>query len=405
MLLKLAWRNIWRSPTRSFVVIGAIIIGVWSVIFLLGIMGGIANSYINNAIQKETSHIQIHHVDFPKDKECKYYLNNSNEILKKVENIPTVKGTTMRSLSNVMIASSRATRGVKVNGIMPQREKDLTGIKESIIEGKYLDEARKNSIIISSRLAKKLKVKIRSKVVLTFQNIDGEIISGAFRVSGIFNTKNAVYDENTAFVNSRDLNKLLGKENIGHEVLIYLDDMKNIEPTLAQLKELFPDKLVQSYEEILPELKLFENQIKIGGKIYMVIFMLALIFGIINTMLMAVLERVRELGMLMAVGMNKIKVFFMIVLETVILGFFGAPIGILLGYVMTSYFSQQGINLAFFGEEGMQQFGMTTFIYPIVNTDDYSSLAFAVFVTALLASIYPAIKAIRLKPVEAIRKI
>ncbi len=404
MLFKLAWRNIWRNPTRSFVVIGAIIIGVWSVIFLLGIVGGMVNNYINNAIQRETSHIQIHHPDFPEDKECKYYLDNSKDILKKVESLPTVEATSIRSVSNSMIASSRGTQGVKVAGIMPQREKDLTGIKETMVEGKYLDEARKNSIIISSRLAEKLKVKVRSKVVLTFQNIDGEIMSGAFRIAGLFDTKNTMYDKNVAFVNIRDLNKLLGKENIGHEVLVYLDDIKNIDTTLAQLQGLFPDKLVQSYQEISPELGLFESQIQIAGKLYMVIFMLALIFGIINTMLMAVLERVRELGMLMAVGMNKIKVFFMIVLETVILGFFGAPLGILLGYVMTGYFSKHGINLSFFGEEGMQHFGMSSFIYPVVKTDDYLALAFAVFITALLASIYPAIKAVRLKPVEAIRR-
>jgi len=133
--------------------------------------------------------------------------------------------------------------------------------------------------------------------------------------------------------------------------------------------------------------------------------MLALIFGIINTMLMAVLERVRELGMLMSVGMNKIKVFFMIVYETILLGFIGAPIGIFVGYIMTSYFNKVGINLVFFGEEGMQQFGMSSFIYPVVEPQEYINLAFAVFITALLASLYPAYKAIKLKPVEAIRKL
>lgn len=137
----------------------------------------------------------------------------------------------------------------------------------------------------------------------------------------------------------------------------------------------------------------------------MFIFMLALIFGIINTMLMAVLERVRELGMLMAVGMNKIKIFFMIVLETILLAVLGAPIGLAVGYFVTSYFNKTGINLFFFGQDSMEQFGMSTFIYPTVESQEYLNLALAVMITAVLASIYPAIKAIRLNPVESIRKV
>ena len=405
MILKLAWRNIWRNPTRSLVVIGAIIIGVWSVIFLMGMIYGMATSYVNNAIQKETSHIQIHHPSFPEDNESRYYLDNAAEVMDKIESLPSVKGTMIRSLSNAMIGSSRGTRGIRVNGIYPDREKDITGMGESIVEGEYLNDEGKNSILISSRLAEKLKVKLRSKVVLTFQQVDGEIISGAYRVTGIFDTHNSMFDDNIAFVPIQSLNRLLGKDNIGHEAMIYLNETTAIDTTMVQLKAMFPGLLVRSYREISPEMELFESQIGMAGQIYMVIFMLALIFGIINTMLMAVLERIRELGMLMAVGMNKVRVFFMIVLETILLGFIGAPIGILLGYLMTSWFSVHGINLVMFSEEGMQQFGMSSFIYPVVKSEDYLSLAIAVFITALLASIYPAYKAIKLKPVEAIRKL
>jgi len=404
MIFKLAWRNIWRNPTRSFVVIGAIVIGVWSVIFLLGMVYGMATSYVNNAIQKETSHIQIHHPQFPDENESKYFLSDADKVLEKIEKISTVKQTTIRSLSNVMIGSSRGTRGIKINGIIPEREKEITGMGESMVEGDYLDDSGKNHIIVSTRLAEKLKVKLRSKVVLTFQSIDGEIIAGAFRIKGLYDTKNSMYDDNVAFVHIKALNKLLGAENIGHETMVYLDHIDNLDTTMVQLKSAFPDQLVQTYKEISPELSLFEEQIGMAGKLYMVIFMLALIFGIINTMLMAVLERVRELGMLMAVGMNKVKVFFMIVLETILLGFIGAPIGIFFGYIMTSYFNKNGINLFFFGEEGMQSFGMSSFIYPEVAPQEYITLAIAVLVTALLASIYPAYKAIKLKPVEAIRK-
>jgi ABC-type lipoprotein release transport system permease subunit len=405
MILKLSWRNIWRNPTRSLVVIGAIVIGVWSVIFLLGMVYGMAKSYVDNAIQKETSHIQIHHPHFPDEKESKYYLEEPDQILEQIQTLPSVRATTIRSLSNAMIGSSRGNRGIKVNGIIPEREKDVTGMGEAMVEGEYLDESGKNHILLSTSLAEKLKVRLRSKVVLTFQTVEGEIISGAFRVNGLFDTNNEMYDNAVAFVHINALNRLLGKQDIGHEALIYLDNIEHLDTAMTRLKSMFPDLLVQSYKEISPEMELFEEQIGMAGRVYMVIFMLALIFGIINTMLMAVLERVRELGMLMAVGMNKLKVFFMIVFETIMLGFVGAPVGILFGWLMTIYFNKTGINLVMFAEEGMQQFGMSSFIYPEVATQEYFVLAFAVFITALLASLYPAYKAIRLKPVEAIRKL
>lgn len=404
MLLKLAWRNIWRNPARSFVVIGAIIIGVWSVIFLMGVMQGMINSYVENAIKRETSHIQIHHPEYMKDKESKFYMDSAQQIVTSVEKIEGVKAATIRSQSNVMIASSHGTRGIRINGIIPNREEPLTGLKELLVEGSYLEQGKVNQILLSSRLAEKLKVKLRSKIILTFQTLEGEIISGAFRIKGIFDTKNAMFDDNIAFVDLNSLNDLLGKENIGHEAMIYVDGVEQLDSTVLALKNAFPDLLVQNYREISPELGLFETQIGMAGRIYMVIFMLALIFGIINTMLMAVLERVRELGMLMAVGMNKIKIFGLIVLETILLGVVGAPIGIALGYLVTSYYSTRGINLVIFSKEGMEQFGMTNFIFPSVNPDDYLFLAMSVFITALLASLYPAYKAIKLNPVEAIRK-
>ncbi|MEM1124606.1 MAG: FtsX-like permease family protein, partial [Bacteroidota bacterium] len=158
------------------------------------------------------------------------------------------------------------------------------------------------------------------------------------------------------------------------------------------------------YREISPEVQLYESQIDISSAIFTTIFMLALIFGIINTMLMAVLERNRELGMLMAVGMNKRKVFGMIVLETLFLGVFAAPIGLLLGWLTITYFGNTGIDLSAFSSS-MEQFGLETQVYTELPAKYYVSLALSVLVTAILAALYPAWKAISLRPVEAIRKI
>jgi ABC-type antimicrobial peptide transport system permease subunit len=141
-----------------------------------------------------------------------------------------------------------------------------------------------------------------------------------------------------------------------------------------------------------------------SSTIITLIVMIALIFGIINTMLMAVLERIKELGVLMAIGMNKIKIFGMVVLETLILSLIGLPIGVFLGYLTITSLQKTGIDLSAY-EDSLAEYGMSSIVYPDFDTSYYLTIVIAVFLTALLASIYPAVKATRLKPVEAINKI
>ena len=402
-ILKIAWRNIWRNLTRSLVVIGAIVIGIWSIIFLVGMVNGMIDSYVDNAIKNEVSHIKIHHPEFIKDKESKFYISDVNHVKSGVDTISGVKAVSYKTILNAMISSSHSGRGISAIGVVPKDEVMVSGVSNRISEGNYFSDKKKNQIIISKRTAEKLKVKLRSKVVLTFQNLENEITMGAFRIVGLFETGNNIYDESVVFVNQKDINKLLDFEGNGHEVAILINDLSDLEKIQKKIAKLYPDLLVRTYKEVQPELALFQSQIKMAGIIYMVIFMLALIFGIINTMMMAVLERVRELGMLMSVGMNKGKVFLMIVVETILLAMVAGPVGLVLGYFTNSYFNKNGINLFFYSEEGMKQFGLSKFIYPNVHVETYYQLVLAVSVTALLGSLYPAWKAIRLRPVEAIR--
>ena len=403
MIIKIAWRNIWRNLTRSLVVIGAIIIGIWSIIFLVGMVNGMIDSYVDNAIKNEVSHIKIHHPEFIKDKESKYYIPDVISVKNMVDTITGVKAVSFKTIINAMISSSHSGRGISAIGVVPKGEVMVSGVSDRIIKGNYLSGTKKNQIIISKRTAEKLKVKLRSKVVLTFQNLENEITMGAFRIVGLFETGNNMYDESVVFVNQNDINNLLDFNGNGHEIAILINDLSDLDKIQKNIATLFPNLLVRTYKEVQPELALFQSQIKMAGIIYMVIFMLALIFGIINTMMMAVLERVRELGMLMSVGMNKGKVFNMIVVETILLAMVAGPVGLTLGYFTTSYFHKQGINLFFYSEEGMKQFGFDKFIYPNVEPETYYQLVVAVSLTALLGSLYPAWKAIRLRPVEAIR--
>ena len=242
------------------------------------------------------------------------------------------------------------------------------------------------------------------------QDLEGEITPAAFRVVGIFHTGNKPFDEGHVFVQRKDLNRLLtltsgdqvDPTSLGHEIAMLLHDTKNIPTVQAAITK--PDWKVENYREISPDLELYESQMEFVSTIYLSIIMLALTFGIINTMLMAVLERIRELGMLMGIGMNKLKVFLMIMLEAVFLGAVAAPIGLLLGSLTIYFLGQSGLDLSMYSDS-LEMYGMSPIVYFDVPSKVYWQIPVFVACTAILAALYPAYKAIKLKPVEAIRKI
>lgn len=405
MLLNIAWRNIWRSKLRSFVVIGAVIVGIWALIFLMSFVEGMVNSYIYNAIQYETSHIQLHHPQYKDDRDIQYDIQDAQMAIELLSDHPDVLNVSERLLINGMLSTANGVRGAVVKAIDPASEKNLTHMNEKVIEGNFFETDSRNPIVVSQSVAEKLKLKLRSKVVLNFQMVNGDLSAAAFRVVGIYKTSNRQTDELVSYARLDDVRELTGMgPGRFHEIALTVRDLEFVDEVRDDLRNELPGTLVESYKEISPDLELFNSQIKINMIIMTTIVMLALIFGIINTMLMAVLERVRELGMLMAIGMNKIRVFKMIVLETILISIIGTPIGLFLGYLTVNGLNKQGIDLSLWAK-GLEKFGMSNVIRPTLQSDAYITIVVAIVVTAVIGSIYPSIKAIRLKPVEALRKL
>lgn len=408
MIPIIAWRNIWRNRTRSWVVIGAIALGVWAAIAMSGFATGMARGYVRSAVDNIVSHIQIHHPEFKKDFDIHYRVANSGSLVDSIAGLPEVKAVTSRTIVNGMISSAKGARGIQIKGIDPEAETGVTGLNKKVDEGEYFDGSRRNEILISHALAEKLQVKLRAKMVLTFQDLDGEITTGAFRVVGLFDTGNKPFDEYHIFMKKSDLTGLLVPDSTNvdlvHEIAILLNDPLQADEVSKQLQSRRPELLSETYRQISPDLQLYESQINIVSYIYLSIIMLALVFGIINTMLMAVLERIRELGMLMAIGMNKWRVFSMIVLEALLLGVIAAPLGLMIGWLTIYYIGTYGLDMSMYSES-LKMYGLEQVIYFEVLPSVYYQAAIAVIITAFLASIYPAWKAVRLQPVEAIRKI
>lgn len=402
MLFKLAWKNIWRNKRRSFVIITATALGLWGGLFATAIMIGMWETAIDSAINRDLSHIQIHNPGFTAEKQIGNFISHPQSIASSLSYITEIVNYSSRTVIEGMASSPTSSQGVKILGIDPENEKKITDNYQKIVEGSYFGETRRNSIVIGKKLADKLKLRLNSKLVCSFQGLDGSIIYSSFRISGIFDTESSTFNEMNVFVLQSDLNRLLNVESLIHEIAIKTKSSLFVDTVKSQLQHKFPNLAVDSWKDLAPEFRLTQETLYIQMYFFVGIILFALLFGITNTMLMSVLERVREFGMLMTVGMKKIRIFTLILFETVLLSLAGGFVGVVLAAVTTEYFAISGINLSAF-TEGLAIYGVSPMLYPDLPIDVYVVMTIMIISTSVIAAIYPSIKAIRLQPAVAIR--
>jgi putative ABC transport system permease protein len=400
-----AWRNMWRNKLRSLIIIGAVTIGIFAGVFLMAFSNGMVNSRVNAVISSEISHVQLHQSGFRVNDQFSLRVSATDSILKKISQTPHVVAVSKRIIINSMIASAETGIGVKITGIDPIQEIKVTNIHSKITEGEYIDKNSRNPAVISEKLAQKLKVGLHNKIIITVQDDEKNITSGAFRIVGIYTTDNLMFDEANIFVRYNDLARLTGiSVNEAHEVAVLLDKNENTDAVTQTLSAYFPNLEVKNWLQLSPDAGVLVGVMNQYTYIFTIIILMALCFGIVNTMLMVIMERVRELGMIIAIGMNKVKVFSMIMLETVFLSLTGGTLGIILGWVASKYFERAGINL-YFWKEAFGEIGLSSIIYPIIETQAIVFTTIMVIIAGIVSALYPALKAIRLKPTQAIRSI
>ena len=405
MIFKIAWRNVWRNKSRSAVVIMAIAIGITAAIFFAAFMTGMVNQQIDRGIKIESSHFQICHPDFTMNEDLGMYVSNAEDLVRTLELKPEVKSVTTRIVSNGMASTANKAMGVRILGVDPEMEKQTTALFTKLDTGTYFEGNSKTApILISRKQAEELKIRLRSKIVLNMPDVDGNVSYGLFRVVGIFHTGNGIYDGATMFVKKEDLQPLISTpENAVHEIAVMLSDAQLMPQLITSLSRQFPNVKIRDWGELLPTIKMYSGFIDQFNFILLSIILIALIFGIINTMLMVIMERTHEIGMLRAVGMSKAKVASMIVLETVLLSLVGGVIGCIMSFVIIGWMGDVGIDLSA-QMSGIEDLGWSPIIYPEVEFSFYFQITIAVTITAIIAAYFPAKRAIKLNPATAIRE-
>ncbi|AYO22755.1 ABC transporter permease [Vibrio owensii] len=406
MLVKLAWRNLWRNKLRTSIMLGAMVFGLMGVVAMMGFMNGLVDSMIKNAISWQTSHLQIQQKSYLVNPELKDVIPDAEKISKVLASNREVKAISERFLADGMIASARSTRGIRINGVNIDQEQNITPLSQHIVDGEWLSEEGRNPILVSSKIAERLKLRVGSKVVLTLSDVNGEVAGAAFRVRGIFKTPSTGFDDGNVYVRKNDLEKVAGLSGT-HEIAILLTSNNDAElkQLLAFTHSILPPESqdllsVRPWQEIQPLLSTMMSTMDVSNQVMLVVFVLAMTLGIINIMLMSVFERTREFGVLVAVGMQKHKIRLLIVFETLFLGLSGCALGLLGSAIMLKVLSITGLSLAGMAE-GLGAYGVDTLLYPRVSIAEYQMIIVAIFVASFIAALYPARQILKHRPVDA----
>jgi putative ABC transport system permease protein len=403
-LIKISWRNVWRNKLRSFVVIISVVFGLLGGIIIIAMSYGLNEERMNNAVETYLSHIQIHNKSFSEEYNIKHTIDNLEGIENAINNDSRVVSYSKRIILNGMLSNSNGSYGIQVKGVDPIEEAKVTNTYEKIIEGEYFKSKRDNTILIGKKLADRLNLKIKSKVVITFQDENYELTSLLYRVEGIFRSGNSRYDEANVFVKNVSITKNLPNFSGYHEIPILLTDIELRNQVKNDLISKNSNNLIEGWDDISKDLAYANEMLAAVLYIFMMIILSGLSFGIVNTMLMAILERRKEIGMLMSIGMSRFKIFLMISFETMFLSIVALPIGLILSYSIVEYYSVVGIDLSIV-EAGLENFGVGTRLYFKVPNQEYFIVAIMVFVISIISSIFPSVRALKINPVEATKTI
>jgi len=401
-LLAFCWRNLWRNKIRSGIIIGAIASGLTGGMLTFAFMKGLSDQYVHSAIATEVSHIQLHHPQFLLNREWGYRIPATDSVIAAIARRPQVAAISKRLITSAMAGSPQTAAGVNLEGVVDSTERSVTDLCTRLIAGDYFGSAS-NQILIGARLSRKLQVGLRGKIVLTLQRADGELTGGAFRIAGIFHSDNSMFEETQVFIRFDELRQLAGLDHEdAHEIAIRLYRDSETDAQTQALAQSFPNLRVQSWKEVKPELAMMSGVMDQMLYLFLVIIMIALAFGIINTMLMALFERRREFGLLLAIGMKKRYILRMILSETLLLSLIGATAGVCAATALVLGLGRVGINLSAFSQ-GLSAMGYSPRVFPALHPEFYLVLTGLVIITAAVASIYPVYWATGVQPAEAIR--
>ena len=404
--MMLGWRNLWRQKRRSFVVILSIMLGVVLMLLSIALMNGMITQMLDNNISTKLGHITVSEKGYFESMKLESNFFPDGRILTAIGNDRDVVAYSPRAKAFGMIRTGESSRGVIVMGVYPEMEKKISKINEYTVKtegSRYLDSTDGNDILISKSLAEKLDVYVGDKLVLILQDSNKDMNGIGLMVKGLFQTPVKDYDNGVVYIGIRRLQQITGLGDNVSEIMIITKNKDIVDRVKPRLVKNINDSglEIMTWKEMAPyilsAIGLVDQQMLI---FYFIIF-ITIVFSIANTLIMSIMERFHELGVMKSIGTRPSQIFFIILFEAFNLGAVGLTAGLAVGVAIIKILAINGIDFSLF-MEAMRQWGAGSIIYPLVFVKDIILSIIVVQLTTIIAAIYPAVKAARIKPLEAL---
>jgi len=401
VLFTLAWRYLWRNYRRTIIMLLAFMVGIWAMLFMIAIMRGMVDDMVESRVQSFVGHVQIHHSDYLDDPSIVNRIPEPDAALRDYLQQHDLQWADRLRVPAV-ISSEYESRSVVLMGINPQQELQVSQIPQGIIEGHFLQNADDNGIVIGKRLAQRLDTEVGKRVVLMSQNPDNDLADQGFRVVGIYSAEMPSLEEQFVFIGMETAQNLLGVSDSVSEIEIHGSDYRNVDWIYQAVAALEPERDVTPWYQLDPYLGSILTIMDGFVFVWIVVMFLALSFGLVNTLVMAVYERVREIGLIMALGMRPSAILIQVLMETLLLLVLGLALGNLL-MLGTVILLPEGIDISRWAQ-GMEMAGMPSRLSFAMSWQDLLLANSIVIILGLLAGLLPAWRASRYDPVEALNK-
>ncbi len=405
---KMAWRNIWRNPRRSILTMSAVAFATLLLIFMLSWQFGSYETMIDSVVRIHTGHFQIQAKGFNDKRSIRLVVSDPEAVGKILDRHQEVKHYTFRAGAFALISSKKRTYGAMIVGIDPEKERFVSTLGQLIREGSYLASDDGPQALVGRLLAERLHIELGSELVILGQGRDGSVAATVVKIKGIFSSGQDAFDRSVIHIPLGFFNDVFTMRGAVHEVVAVigsLGDLPQIKRAVNNVLSGMPQKyplVALDWKELMPGLIQAIHMDLISGFIFYIILIVVVAFSIMNTFLMAIFERIREFGVLMAIGTTPGRLTKLLLAESITMTLIGILFGIFIGSIITWYFQVYGLVISG-ASELLGAYGLPEKMHPQLSILSVGIGAGVVLVITLLAALYPALKVGRLRPVEAMR--
>ena len=402
---RLAWRNLWRHPRRTWLTVGAMVFANIILVFLISLQVGMYGMMINNSLRAQTGHLQVQAPGYKDDHKIRQVVP---DVIGLATGLRSGLGTgevAARASAFVLASSAERTYGLQVTGVEPEFESQVSSLPGLVTEGRFLGDMYASEIVIGTVLARNLQVEVGDELTFLGSGLDGSFAAAVVTVVGIFDSGVSDVDRGFAEVPLGFFQETFEMGTAGHAVVIMAPDLLRVGTVQSSAAALLPtgeDLVIHDWDALLPGLKQAIQADFTSAWFMYAILVVLVAFSVLNTQLMSVLERTKEFGIVMSLGVTPKRLGRMVMLETTLMGALGMFLGVLIGGALVLWLNQTGFSYPEL-EEMAGKFNLPGRIYPQVSAIGLLLGPFVVLASSIVASLYPAIRLRWLEPVAAMR--